>query len=153
MNSKMKFSGFKERLSQLIGDEQPFAWASRIGLPGATFNRMWNEGTPPKADHLITIRRGTGCSIDWLLIGEGEMGRTTPETRDKASALESGHGECFGVPLEVLQQPLRTAGEFDAGIVFFMQLAKQKLTGKTPDEVADLIAEMRELFRKKEQNP
>lgn len=75
LNSETKLQGFKERLSLLIGAEQPFAWASRIGIPGATFNRMWNDGTAPKADHLATISKATGCSIDWLLTGEGDMRR------------------------------------------------------------------------------
>ncbi|MEW6427289.1 MAG: helix-turn-helix domain-containing protein [Thermodesulfobacteriota bacterium] len=65
-------STFKERLTLLIGDEEkPYGWAKRIGLPGATFNRMWQDGTPPKWNFLVMISEKTGVSIEWLLTGEG----------------------------------------------------------------------------------
>jgi len=76
MNSEMKLPGFKSRLESIIGEEQPFSWASRIGIPSATFNRMWNEGVPPKANHLALIAKKTGYSIDWLLTGEGDVKRS-----------------------------------------------------------------------------
>lgn len=66
---------FKERLERLIGDEKPFSWATRVGVAGATFSRMWNDGVPPKADSLEKIAKVTGVSIDWLLTGEGAMMR------------------------------------------------------------------------------
>lgn len=101
LNSEMKLQGFKERLSLLIGAEQPFAWASRIGIPGATFNRMWNDGTAPKADHLATISKATGCSIDWLLTGEGDMKRgDKPSVHDAAPGWtpSNGHPASKSVP-------------------------------------------------------
>lgn len=62
---------FKERLAELICEEKPFSWAKRLGISAATFNRMWNEGIPPKASVLILIAQNTGVSLDWLLLGEG----------------------------------------------------------------------------------
>lgn len=73
MNSEKEIKGFRDRLAQLIGGSPPFAWATKIGLPSATFNRIWNEGQIPRADYLLTIKEATGCSIDWLLTGEGPM--------------------------------------------------------------------------------
>lgn len=144
MDSKMDTHGFKKRLTQLIGSELPFAWAARIGLPGATFSRMWKDGIPPRADHLLTIRRETGCSLDWLLTGDAaEQYRAVPQVRDATTTRQTG---AVGPPAP----PEETT---EAGIEFFLQLARQKLAGKTPDEVADLIAEMRELFRRNEKGP
>lgn len=78
-------NGFQERLTIVIGHEKPFAWAKRIGLPSATFSRIWNDGIPPKPDTLLLIAGKTGVSIDWLLTGEGEPYRPpafgTCETR------------------------------------------------------------------------
>lgn len=66
----MDNAGFKERLAELIRSEKPFTWAKRLGISAATFNRMWNDGIPPKASVLILIAKNTGVSLDWLLLGE-----------------------------------------------------------------------------------
>ncbi len=60
---------FRDRLSLLIGNEDPFGWAKRVGIPSSTFDRIWNSGTTPKAPHLVRISQATGVSIDWLLTG------------------------------------------------------------------------------------
>ena len=72
----------------VIGDEKPFTWAKRIGINGATFSRIWNEGVPPKANHLESIAKITGVSIDWLLTGEGPMMRgeaVSPQSQPAAN--------------------------------------------------------------------
>lgn len=38
----------------------------------AGFSRIWNEEGLPKAETLKKIKQLKGCSIDWLLTGEGE---------------------------------------------------------------------------------
>lgn len=60
---------FRNRLSLLIGEEDPFGWAKRVGIPSSTFDRIWNSGTTPKAPHLVRISEAAGVSIDWLLTG------------------------------------------------------------------------------------
>lgn len=75
MNYEMIDDGFRERLENLIGEEKPFSWSVRIGLTPGVFTRMWNEGKAPKADALLLISEKTGCSINWLLMGEGSMWR------------------------------------------------------------------------------
>ncbi|SBW12236.1 putative Repressor protein CI [uncultured Alphaproteobacteria bacterium] len=60
---------FRNRLSLLIGEEDPFGWAKRVGIPSSTFDRIWNAGTTPKAPHLVRISEAAGVSIDWLLTG------------------------------------------------------------------------------------
>lgn len=73
MNSEKDINGLISRLELLKGSEKPYTWAAKIGITQATFNRMWKEGLPPKADTLLLISEKSGCSIDWLLTGKGEM--------------------------------------------------------------------------------
>jgi hypothetical protein len=65
----------KDRLAMIMGAQadKPFGWAKKIGINGATFNRIWNEGGQLKSDHLILIQKKTNVSIDWLLTGRGPM--------------------------------------------------------------------------------
>lgn len=73
MSSELIDPGFRSRLERLIGEESPFGWAAKAGIPKATFSRIWNEGAPPKADHLRAIAGYSGVNLNWLLTGEGEM--------------------------------------------------------------------------------
>ena len=82
MSSELKDPQFHARLQLLIGKEQPFAWAARVGISKGAFHRIWNEGTVPGPDHLRRIREVTGASIDWLLTGEGLMWRGQGEVRE-----------------------------------------------------------------------
>ena len=64
---------FKERLIFLWQHEAKQAKiAADIGMTIAGFSRIWNEEGLPKAENLKKIKQLKGCSIDWLLTGEGE---------------------------------------------------------------------------------
>lgn len=64
---------FKDRLAFLWKDEARQAKiAADIDMTIAGFSRIWNEGGLPKAETLKKIKQLKGCSIDWLLTGEGE---------------------------------------------------------------------------------
>ena len=64
---------FKERLFFLWQHEAKQAKiAADIGMTIAGFSRIWNEEGLPKAETLKKIKQLKGCSIDWLLTGEGE---------------------------------------------------------------------------------
>lgn len=97
--------GFRNRIALLVGNDDPFAWAKKVGIPSSTFDRIWNSGTTPKAPHLIRIAEACGVSIDWLLTGKTEKasGSATPslvpapawevpgmKTADLAVAVASG---------------------------------------------------------------
>ena len=89
MNSEKTDSAFVERLKVLLAGAKPYPWAANVGITQATFNRMWKDGIAPKADILLLISEKTGCSIDWLLTGKGEM-RLESVTYELAEGLKNG---------------------------------------------------------------
>lgn len=63
---------FKDRLAFLWKDEARQAKiAADIDMTIAGFSRIWNEAGLPKSETLKKIKQLKGCSIDWLLTGEG----------------------------------------------------------------------------------
>ena len=83
MNGITKNEAFHQRLALLIGTEEPFWWAKRMEIPGATFARIWNNYDIPKHEHLCRIAQHCDVSLDWLLMGNGE--KNTP--KEKYAAL------------------------------------------------------------------
>ena len=69
MSDTVKNEAFHQRLALLIGTEEPFRWAKRMDIPGATFARMWNNFDIPKHEHLCRIAQRCNVSLDWLLMG------------------------------------------------------------------------------------
>ena len=64
---------FKDRLAFLWkGEARQAKIAADIDMTIAGFSRIWNEGGLPKSETLKKIKKLKGCSIDWLLTGEGE---------------------------------------------------------------------------------
>lgn len=64
---------FKDRLIFLWkGEAKQAKIAKDIGMTIAGFSRIWNEEGLPKAEILKKIKELKGCSLDWLLTGEGE---------------------------------------------------------------------------------
>src|SRR5512143_333150 len=63
--------GFRKRLGELIGKQRPFSWAVKAGIPKPTFRKYWAEGVIPKTEYLLKIAEVTGCTVDWLLTGDG----------------------------------------------------------------------------------
>ena len=63
---------FKQRLAFLWPNEKQDKIAADIDMTLAGFSRIWHEGGLPKAETLRKIKQLKGCSIDWLLTGEGE---------------------------------------------------------------------------------
>lgn len=87
MSIAKRNSAFHDRLALLIGTEEPFRWAKRMGIPSATFARIWSGNSIPKHEHLCRIAERCEVSLDWLLMGRGEMSFNTVSGGNVLSAL------------------------------------------------------------------
>ncbi|MGI8409353.1 MAG: helix-turn-helix domain-containing protein [Pyrinomonadaceae bacterium] len=63
---------FEDRLKQAFNFETMAVIARRLGIPHATV-RNYFRGRMPAPDVLIKIANETNVSLNWLLIGSGEM--------------------------------------------------------------------------------
>lgn len=63
---------FEERLKEAFGFATMAVIARRLGIPHATV-RNYFQGRMPAPDVLIKIANETNVSLNWLLIGTGEM--------------------------------------------------------------------------------
>ncbi|MBF0192869.1 MAG: helix-turn-helix domain-containing protein, partial [Magnetococcales bacterium] len=70
MNHKQAIPGFTQRLLSLIGDDPPYTWAIRMGIPKATMHGLLRQASPSTAT-LLRIAEGTDVSVTWLLTGRG----------------------------------------------------------------------------------
>lgn len=53
--------------------------AETLGVERATVSKMFKTGTNPRAENLQSLVRALpAISLDWLIMGEGEMLRTAP---------------------------------------------------------------------------
>ncbi|WP_130470047.1 LexA family transcriptional regulator [Candidatus Magnetaquicoccus inordinatus] len=74
----------RSRLAKVIGDEDPYPWAERIGIGKSTFAGLWRHGAGPQTKTLLKIAQHTNISLNWLLTGQG------PERLDLSAANENG---------------------------------------------------------------
>lgn len=87
---------FRDRLAFLWKNEARQAKiAADIDMTIAGFSRIWNEGGLPKAETLKKIKQLKGCSIDWLLTGEGEP------FPDAAAQAASSAQDTLGNPVDI----------------------------------------------------
>jgi len=126
VNSEKADSAFIERLKVLLNGAKPYPWAASVGITQATFNRMWKDGIAPKADVLLLISEKTGCSIDWLLTGKGEI-----KGSEKGMQVQADHLADAGKVMEV--KPL--FGKPEQPHAWFHEWIEEELQGKTISEV------------------
>ena len=69
--------GFVDRLMKVFDGARMSDVARRLDIPHATV-RKYYHGRLPAPDVLIKIARQTGVSLNWLLLGTGEMYAGTP---------------------------------------------------------------------------
>jgi phage repressor protein C with HTH and peptisase S24 domain len=63
----------RDRLLKIIGDEEPYKWASRNKISKSTLFNIINKDGNPRADQLLKISKATGFSMEWLLTGDDEI--------------------------------------------------------------------------------
>ncbi|HEX7799969.1 MAG TPA: LexA family transcriptional regulator [Asticcacaulis sp.] len=71
--------GFAARLRGLIHPEKHAAFCERAGISLSVLNKYLAapDGLSPSAEMLARICRATRASLDWLIMGEGDSGRTS----------------------------------------------------------------------------
>jgi AcrR family transcriptional regulator len=79
--------GFRERLEQAFGHATMAQIARRLGIPHATV-RNYFGGRLPAPEVLIKIANETNVSLNWLLMGTGEMYAGVPKNFDLGTILE-----------------------------------------------------------------
>lgn len=63
---------FGKRLNKLIGKQSVASFARDCKLSEASVRKYLNSGTLPGIDTVAAISAHTGCSLTWLITGEGE---------------------------------------------------------------------------------
>jgi len=66
-----KRAGFWERLQEAFNYANAPEIAKKLDLERQAVYK-WREGNLPSLDTLLAINRVTGCSLHWLITGEGE---------------------------------------------------------------------------------
>ncbi len=78
---------FEERLSNAFGNDSMAEIARRIKAPHATV-RNYFQGRLPAPEVLIKIANETNVSLNWLLMGKGEMFAPNSQPIDIGKAIE-----------------------------------------------------------------
>jgi transcriptional regulator with XRE-family HTH domain len=69
----MENQEYVERLQQVFGNASMADVARRLGVPHATVQNYYKKGRLPATDVLVRIAEATKVSLNWLLIGQGDM--------------------------------------------------------------------------------
>lgn len=129
----------KKRLSQLMTDdekEQPFSFATRVGISSSTFHGIWTKGST--SIHRSTAKKiaeATGVDVDWLHKG---IGVPYP---NEGRIIHPSDGTEFdnfpkhiadGLKQEQVRQRSRTVDEV-------IQEGREMRLGFNPDYIADAL--------------
>lgn len=103
---------FVERLNLSFGGAKMSEVARRLNIPHATVRNYYKTGRLPAPDVLIKIADETGVSLNWLLLGAGEMyaGKVPPVAL--GTFIEAKIGEMIEQKLAERERPV-TPAEFD----------------------------------------
>lgn len=156
-NNELK-TPFVERLSLLIGDEGPYAWANRVGIPRSAFWRIWTDSAIPRKKTLLRIQEATGASPDWLLHGLGEPPPDVQQRLEQQQAKpvapviyptkEGGLNSDRNLEYRAVQRPLDMER-----LALALETVEEGLcvTRRTmaPDKKAELVAAVYDLFEER----
>lgn len=83
-----EFAGRLRALQLRLGLRTQEEFGDLIGVKQQIVSKWFRGGSLPAAENLVQIARGTGCSIDWLLLGE----RGAPEGEEAPFDLAAERG-------------------------------------------------------------
>lgn len=138
-NNMAADTSLKQRLSKLMTEdekEQPFSFATRVGLNSSTFHGIWTKGST--SIHRSTAKKiadATGVDVDWLHKGVGtpypHEGRVVkPSDGTEFDRLPESLAQ--GLKQEQMRQNARTADEV-------MQEGFDLRLGFNPDYIEDAL--------------
>jgi transcriptional regulator with XRE-family HTH domain len=110
--------GFEQRLQEAFGFATMAVIARRLGIPHATI-RNYFKGRMPAPEVLIKIANETNVSLNWLLIGKGEMYAGEPKNIDLGDLLDKRIEQVIDRKLAARSgQPIQELGMVDAPPAF-----------------------------------
>jgi transcriptional regulator with XRE-family HTH domain len=113
---------FQSRLSRAFNGATMAEIARRIDVPHATI-RNYFAGRLPAPEVLIKIAKATNISLNWLLLGAGEMYAGTPKQINLDRMLEEKIGEILDRKLASRQTDVQELGIVDEAPSFDVELA------------------------------
>ncbi len=114
---------FEDRLKQAFGFATMAAIARRLGIPHATV-RNYFQGRMPAPEVLIKIAKETSVSLNWLLIGTGEMHLAGSQKLDLGKLFDQRIEEIVDARLAAkLMREVQDLGEVDLLPVFDVESA------------------------------
>lgn len=116
---------FQERLKQAFDFATMAEIARRIGVPHATV-RNYFGGRMPAPEVLIKIANETHVSLNWLLIGTGEMYVGGARPLDLGKLFEEKIDEMLEKKLAARRDGVQDLGTVDSGPAFNIEAAVRK---------------------------
>ena len=117
--------GFKERLKKMFDFASMAEIARIIDVPHATV-RNYFSGRLPAPEVLIKIANATNISLNWLLLGQGEMYAAKRLSIDLNGLLEEKIDEILERKLIPQSMPVQNLGDIDLRPPFDVERAVRK---------------------------
>lgn len=119
----MENSDFVERLRLAFDGGTMAMVARRLGIPHATVRNYYKEGRLPAPEVLMKIAAETGVSLNWLLLGRGEMFAADTGPIELGRFLESKIGEMIDRKLAAINMQIDELGSIDVAPEFDVEAA------------------------------
>lgn len=124
----MENADFVERLGRTFDGATMAVVARRLGIPHATVRNYFKEGRLPAPEVLMKIASETGVSLNWLLLGSGEMYATDTAPIDLGRFLEAKLGEMIDRRLAAINMQIDELGAIDVAPEFDVEAAVAQYT-------------------------
>jgi transcriptional regulator with XRE-family HTH domain len=114
---------FVERLGRTFDGATMAVVARRLGIPHATVRNYFKEGRFPAPEVLMKIAVETGISLNWLLLGRGEMYATDTAPIELGRFLEAKISEMIDRKLAAINMQIDELGSIDVAPEFDVERA------------------------------
>jgi len=116
---------FQQRFKKMFGFASMAEIARVIDVPHATV-RNYFSGRLPAPEVLIKIANATNISLNWLLLGQGEMYAAKRRSIDLNGLLEEKIDELLEMKLRPQSVPVQDLGTVDSPPAFDVETAVRK---------------------------